>query len=150
MSRILLQSRYSGFYKVSKSYKLKTTNGDSKYLSDIISNTTLVLYINSNQCNSCIIDAIDKIESYLKNEPDMEYIIFSSGFSLRELKLKKRDNNLKVSIYSLNNRKNSFFNKMDEVGFPYYFTLNSNLEISNIFFPLKSSTDLEEKYFKSI
>ena len=90
MSRVLLQSRYSGFYRILKNYKLKTINGNSKYLKDIISNTTLILYINFNQCNSCIIDAFNKIESYLKNKPNMEYIIFSSGFNLRELKLKKK------------------------------------------------------------
>ena len=151
MSRVLLQSKYSGFYKISEKYKLKTINGDSKYLTNIVSNTTtLVLYINSNQCNSCIIDAIDKIENYLKTKPKMEYIIFSSGFSLRELKLKKRDYNLKGSIYSLGNEKLSFFNKMEEANFPYYFTINSDLEFSNVFFPFKSSSELEKKYFKLI
>lgn len=149
-ARVLLQSRYSGLIKIPENNKLKTIEGDLHYFTTVFSELNLVLYINSNQCDSCINDAINKVETYLKKHPEFKYVIISKGFSLRELKLMQVDRNIGAEIYSLANIELSFFNKMDEVQYPYYFIVNKNLEVSNIFFPIKSSSVLEDRYFKQI
>lgn len=149
-SRVLLQSHYSGFFKFSEDYNMDLINEDSKHVVDVFSGLTSVLYISSNQCTSCIDDAIDKMESQIMKYPNLENVIISNGFALRELKLMKTSRNIKAPIYSITNNKISFFNKMDKALFPYYFTVNSNLEVSNIFFPIKSSSILEEQYFKQL
>ncbi|TWO31561.1 hypothetical protein E1J38_013100 [Seonamhaeicola sediminis] len=149
-SRVLLQSRYSGLIKIPENNKLKTIEGDLHYFTTVFSKLNLVLYINSNQCDSCINDAIDKVENYLKKHPEFKYVIISKDFNLRELKLMQTNRNISTEIYSLTNTELSFFNKMDEVQYPYYFTVNSNLEVSNIFFPIKSSSILEVRYFEQL
>lgn len=146
-SRVLLQSRYSGHVKIPKNNKLKTIKGDLKCFTEVFLELNLVLYISSNQCDSCINDAIDKVETYLKKHPEFKYIIISKDFNLRELKLMQEDRNIHAEIYSLTDIELSFFNKY-EVQYPYYFVVNKNLEVSNIFFPLKSSSILEDRYFK--
>ncbi|GAA3560896.1 hypothetical protein [Snuella lapsa] len=149
-SRVLFQSNFSGFFNFSTDYYIQTINGDSKSIVDVFSDLTVVLYISTNQCTSCIDDSIEKIQERLKKHPNLEYIIFSSGFTLRELMLIKTNKKLKASIYSITNNRSHFFNKMDKALFPYYFTVNSNLEVSNIFFPQKSSSILEVRYFERL
>ncbi|GAL68875.1 hypothetical protein [Jejuia pallidilutea] len=149
-SRVLLQSRYSGLIKIPENNKLKNIKGSLQCFSIVFPESKLVLYISSNQCDSCINDAIDKVETYLKKHPEFKYVIISKGFSLRELKLMQTDRNINADIYALTNIELSFFNKMDEVHYPYYFVVNKNLEVSNIFFPIKSSSILEDRYFKQI
>lgn len=147
-SRVLLQSHYSGHINIPANYRLQNINGDLQYFTTVFSEINLVLYISSNQCDSCINDAIDKVETYLKKHPEFKYVIISKGFNLRELKLMRVDRNIRAEIYSLTNIELSFFNKMNEVQYPYYFVVNKNLEVSNVFFPMKSSSILEDRYFK--
>ncbi|MCR8667551.1 hypothetical protein NO995_07655 [Aestuariibaculum sp. M13] len=149
-TRVLLQSHYSGHIKIPENNKLQTVEGDLQYFAKVFSELNLVLYISSNQCNSCMNDAIDKVETYLKNHPEFKYVIISKGFSLRELKLIQTVRGINAEIYSLTNVELSFFKKMDDVQYPYYFTVNKNLEISNIFFPIKSSSILENRYFNKL
>lgn len=149
-SRVLLQSHYSGHIKIPESNKLKTIDGDLQYFTTVFTKLHLVLFISSSQCNSCINDAIDKVEAYLKEHPEFKYVIISKGFSLRELKLMQVDRNINAQIYALSNKEFAFFNKTDQVHYPYYFVVNKNLEVSNIFFPMKSSSIIEDRYFKQI
>lgn len=149
-SRVLLQAHYSGHITIPKNNKLKTIKGDLQYFTTVFLELNLVLYISSNQCNSCINDAIDKVETYLKKHPEFKYVIISKGFSLRELKLMQVDRNINAQIYALSNKEFAFFNKTDQVHYPYYFVVNKNLEVSNIFFPMKSSSIIEDRYFKQI
>jgi len=79
--------------------------------------------------------------------PNKEFVIISDGFSLRELKLMKSDRHINVSIYSLIKSKLPFFDKLDEAKYPYYFVVDNNLEVSNVFFPMKSSSIIEKRYF---
>lgn len=149
-SRVLLHSRFSGHIEIPENNKLKTIKGDLQYFTKVFSELNIVLYINSNQCDSCINDAIDKVEKYLKKHPEFNYIIISKGFNLRELKLMRANRNIHAEIYSLINNKIAFFNRMDEVQYPYYFLVNKSLEVSNVFFPIKSSSTLEDRYFKQV
>lgn len=150
ISRMLLQTNYSGYVKIPKEYSVQSITGKSKSVIDIFATKTLALYINSNQCDSCINDAINKIETYLKKHPEFKYMIISKGFNLRELKLMQIDRNINAEIYSFIDSDFSFFKKMDKVQFPFYFVIDQNLEVSNIFFPLKSSSIIEDKYFENI
>ncbi|WP_203257020.1 hypothetical protein [Hyunsoonleella ulvae] len=149
-SRVLLHSHYSGHVTIPKDNKLKNIKGNLEYFSKVFPESKLVLYISSNQCNSCINDAVNKVETYLKTHPKFKYVIISKGFSLRELKLMQTDRNIGAEIYALTDIELSFFNKMDEVQYPYYFVVNKNLEVSNVFFPIKSSSILEDRYFTKI
>lgn len=62
----------------------------------------------------------------------------------------KKDRNINAEVYSLYSKDFSFFNKMDEVSFPFYFVVDEKLEVSNVFFPMKSSSILEDRYFENI
>lgn len=149
-SRILLQTNYSGHVKIPEKYRIQSITGELKLAKDFFTIQTLVLYISSNQCNSCINDAINKVETYLQKQPEFKYVIISKGFGLRELKLMQTDRNINAKIYSLVTNDFSFFNKMDEVSFPFYFVVDENVEVSNIFFPMKSSSILEDRYFENV
>ncbi|APY12035.1 hypothetical protein BWZ22_12705 [Seonamhaeicola sp. S2-3] len=144
-SRVLLQSKYSGFFKFPDNYVLQSIEGNSKLVEDVFYDLTIVLYISSRFCDSCIEDSLAKIKNSGK-----KYIIVSNGFSLRELKLIKKEKEISAPMYSIMNNNISFYRNMENASYPYYFTIDEDLEVSNVFFPIKSSTNLEDRYFKQI
>ena len=45
---------------------------------------------------------------------------------------------------------NTFNIPVEELGFPYYFILNSNLQISNVFIPDKATPSITNIFLKSV
>lgn len=146
-SRVLLHSYYSGNYYLSEEFNLADTNGGLKIASEVFKKKSVILYLNSNYCHTCVDDAIAKMRNSKKKYSNIEFVVITRGYSLRELKLMQTNKNIQFPVYSVDNSKSSFLEKMKETPYPFYFVINDDLQVSNIFFPMKSSSILENRYF---
>lgn len=150
MSRVLLQTYYTGNCTLGKESRIRAIGdeGTISPIKDVLIENQVVLYISSSYCNTCVDDAISKMKSFLEKYPRMNFLILASGFSLRELSLIKEDRDINFPIFSVSDDDSSFFKKIRSSNYPFFFTIDKGFNISNIFFPMKKSIILENRYFK--
>jgi hypothetical protein len=142
-------SKYSGYFKFPKNYMLESIDGKNVSINDAFDKTRPVLYISSNNCNMCIYEFIKRFNRYYHKKSEIRYAVFANGFNKRELYILKQDHKIHGDVFVVNDELD-FFNTMDKAMNPFYFTINSDLEISNVFFPEKSTLFPDKIYFKNI
>ncbi|WP_111310036.1 hypothetical protein [Confluentibacter sediminis] len=145
---IELYSDFSGYYQFRKDYKITSINNNSLFLEDLIKKQTVVLFIDEFNCDSCVIDAISKME-YATNgllHLDLDYIIFASGYNMRNLRLLVSNKKVKTPVFKIE-EDSPFIRKMKKSERPFFFILDKNLEVSSIIFPQKNKINkLENRY----
>ncbi len=133
--------------RLSKSLKLITINRDTVLAKDELKNK-LVLRYNESNCRLCVdseIDILIKNVSLITNE----ICIVATYNKFRGIVVDKRrfvKNGLKnVKIYWVSSNLKIPIEKQNV---PYYFYLNSNLTLSNVFIPMKEYPELSQTYLK--
>lgn len=149
--RVLFHSMKSFSYSL-ENVKFKSTNDTSIVGEEILNDKNVVLYIDEGHCMSCIDEYILRLNTASRESESLNFFILSDGIKLRELLLMKNRLGIKVPIYSLLDKKDLiFFNKMsNKTDYPYYFSLDRHLNISDVFFPEKESSVLDKRYFKTL
>jgi len=145
-------SEYSGYYVFPKEFILRTMNGNNVFMKDIIKRPTLIIYMDQFQCRKCILDAVKEVQYRFNQEfKDLSPIIFVGNSNLREAKAFLESNKIKFNCYLTNINDSGFLDKMQKASFPYFFLINKNLEVSNIFFPsIITNSFLSKRYFNNI
>ncbi|NIJ46624.1 hypothetical protein FHR24_003119 [Wenyingzhuangia heitensis] len=112
---------------------------------------TYVLYIdNLKHCRPCIDTFIETFKKQSLLHPNLNYVLICKNFNEKELDILINDKNLELPIYTITNDKSFFLKMMDETSFPFYFTINNSLDISNVFLPSKKRPELNTIYFNNI
>lgn len=99
-----------------------------------------VFRLTTNGCNKCINPQIEFINNCSRSMRD-ELMIMASFGSDNEKKLYLKDKSYECYFLDFVDNEN-VLSRLDALFYPYYFILNEDLNISNIFFPL----DKADKY----
>lgn len=152
-NKLALQSDFSGYYKFRKNYPIRDSDGTNYSLSEIIKEPMLVLYVDRLNCTDCIIHLIKDIQLRMQKELDgLDIAIFAGNFKSRELNALIRSNTTAIQYYSIGTETSDFLRRMQKANKPYFFTINAECEVSNIYFPFESKqlSRLNDTYFTSI
>lgn len=129
---------------------LKDSLGNIEFIEDLIGRNNgkiLVCRFSQNYCNSCVESAIELFRKW------------TASFGIKRiLYLGNHRNNTilqqeillygipAVNVYNIS----SLRNPVEDVGYPYYFLLDSDMQISNVFFPDKATPQITKDYLKYI
>ena len=108
-----------------------------------IKSPLIVFRFSKLNCTDCIVESINIIKSFLSNKR-IKYIFISDYNNKRELGNFKRLNNIHEDVHNCNILIN------EEPSLPYFFILDSNLKVSDIFFPNDDFPELTNLYLKEI
>lgn len=136
--------------KLDKNLKLLTVDGDSVLVKDIFNNNKIVLKYSLLNCGACI-DAEYQVLRELSKNFDNELCIIAYYDRVRDLigdykKLKEIGLD-EVTIYLIPDDKLGV--PLDKQNIPYYFLIDNDLTMTNLFIPMKESPKLSINYLKS-
>jgi hypothetical protein len=77
---------------------------------------------------------------------DYKFIILVSDESLRSLLHFKNENFINYPIYII--EYDSLSIPLESLNFPYFFVVDKNFKVTNVFYPLTSMPELTEDYFR--
>lgn len=149
INTISIQSDFSGYYKFSEDFIVKDIDGKSLMLRDIINKSTIVLYIDRFQCQSCFVEEINELKERIKKDIiDIQPVIFAGNFQLRDFKALIKSEGVDIESYMVDCTQSDFLGKMCKSGHPYFFLIRDDYEVSNVFFSNnKTRPHLNERYF---
>lgn len=105
----------------------------------------LVLRIKEGQCQSCVIFSMLKLETFFRESP-LNIVVLANYHDLNSLKIANRVmNRNKTPFYNVRD-----FGVLDELNAPYFFILEKDLSITNVFVPEKAFPDVTNQYFDAI
>lgn len=131
--------------------KLVDIKGDSILLSNIITKRSIVLKYSVLNCGECVDSEFKVLEKNNLNFSD-EIIILTHYDRIRGLitayrKLEKMGLTKKIKLFMIPD--NELGVPLDKYNTPYYFTIDENYQLNNIFIPDKDNSELSEFYLKS-
>ena len=97
-------------------------------------------------CNACVDTLMKLVNKFSDEVGDDKVVILAQYANIRDYKNFVRINNIKHSIYQLQDS----LCKADELSIPYLFVLEDNMTISNFFLPRKEYPKITEQYLESI
>ena len=107
----------------------------------------LVYRFSKMHCESCIVSSIEILQKWCDSIGKIN-ILFLGNYSNNRIFQRTIPN------YSIGNMKvyntPAFNIPAEEKGYPYFFTLNRDLHISNVFFPNKAIPKITDKYLETI
>jgi len=134
--RIYLLSDNCCNRQLSAKTSLMDTNNNQIYPEQIINTPKIVFYANKFQCQSCVKEAFKEYIDRIKNRHLGKYaIVLAENYNKREINLMFDSHNFIIPVFILNSSLNSDLNKLGMIGKPYFFYINKNFEISNLWFP---------------
>jgi len=122
--------------------------GEKVFFSDLVKDrSVLVFRFSELNCEICVEEEIKRLKVLSKSIKNRLLFVTSYSFE-RYLYTFKRINNFKLPIYNIVPNKIKI--PVEELNIPYYFVLDSALNIHDIFVPEKTEPENTEKYFKDI
>jgi hypothetical protein len=117
-------------------------------LSEIMEHkSTLFFYFSEYNCNTCFEGEIRLLQSFYTN--GHFHVIILCAFELEDsFKIFLTINQVHVPIYRV--KQEALKLQLDDYGYPYYFLLNPELIVSDIYIPNKSSPELNKIYLEKI
>ncbi len=135
------QMEYQGEMLPIKS--LKNINNETEKVEDIFDKTTLVIFITPAFCSSCLTDIIEQLK---KNKSfDRKAIFLFSDFKYRDLLSMYKSWNVPILCYFDDSEERAFTNMTQSM-----FTVNNNLKVVDVFYPVYGAEELTERYLKLI
>ena len=109
----------------------------------------VILRISDQNCSVCVDAELEELENLQKKLTEKQVVVLASFENKRELRiLTEGVKKLGVPIFSI--RFDKVHLPIEEVNIPYYFMLDSDWSVSNVFIPKKSFPDLTNTYFNAI
>jgi thiol-disulfide isomerase/thioredoxin len=118
------------------------TTGLTCNLSSIIEQKLVIFNFSTTNCSHCYEFIIELLKSYQDNN----LIIIYNGNNIRDLKLLLKKHVFKVKVYYSPVIQKSFPSIIENL--PCFFTINRNLEINSVYFPLKNEVDFIKEYLR--
>ncbi len=118
---------------------------DSFAVSSLVNNGTKLFFrFKETDCTMCI----NKFMEVLKNIPDnfpMERLVILCGYeNFHEYRVFVTKNNMKMKVFNIDKLPGLITEEINE---PYFFVLNKELKIQNIYIPDKNNTENLNRYF---
>jgi len=133
-----------------KSVMIKDSSNIIKPLKDVFKNGQkyiLVCRFSKMHCESCVSSSIEKLRVWVDSKR-IDNVLFLGNY--QNNRIFKRT----VPLYGI--KEMNVFNSpslnipIDELGYPYYFVLDNDMRISNIFVPDKGTPNITYKYLTNI
>lgn len=122
--------------------------GNEKLLSEIIDGNKLVLRYSDLNCNTCIDEQINNLNSNTQQIGIENIILLTTYESYVHMQRFRKVNKIKFPIYNLGNELNK---DIEDLGLPYYFILNKdNFRINNMYIAMKEIPKLTSIYLEHI
>jgi len=122
---------------------------DNVTINDVLNGKDkLVLHIRPDFCNTCIIEAIEKIEKANQKFGIDNVIVLIQSDYYRQLIQTKSDYGIKNNAFGYKN--NELFKNLRFVNSPSFFVIKKNFYISNFFIPIEYNSDITYDYFDQI
>lgn len=135
-----------------KDFSIINEKKDTLLLSSLLYHSKLIYRFSELHCDSCIIHEFENLRKQIlaMGLDTNDVIILCHYQNPRNLSIFKRINKLQdFEIYNLLNN-NLGELEIDNVGYPYFFILNSKFKISNTFIPIKVANQRTDDYLKRI
>lgn len=123
---------------------------DTIQLSKLVKKKTLVFRFSEINCSSCITNEFSNIKKSNLISSTSDLLILASYQNPRNLLLFKRLNKLEgYKIYNINEEQLTPLKEIEEISIPYFFTIDQNGIIDDIFIPYKGDNTRTDKYLKA-
>lgn len=123
-------------------------SSDPFSISSLVDNDTK-LFFRFKETN-CII-CVNKFMEVLKNIPDsfpIEHLVILCGYeNFHEYRVFVTKNNMKMKVFNIDELPNLI---VEEINEPYFFVLNKNLRIQNIYIPDKNNAENVNRYLSCL
>jgi hypothetical protein len=135
--------------KTPDTYCVESQRG-GRLLSDMVKDKPLLIYkFSGNNCNTCYIDILTKLQSELPDNFGFDKIrALCSQLTERDLLILKRTYKIKFPIYIIPSK--SFDWIVEENNVPYFFVLCPDMKILHIYVPNKDYPELTQKYIEDV
>lgn len=159
-----IQERYKVFYyktfteRENEHYTLMSQNvysidGDSLSLDQLVASKHLILRYSFLSCFACLEKEFEIVFSEINNIPNIRnniIILVSNASFANILEIKKQmvQVSADIPIYSINTK--NFTVPLERSIIPYYFTLDSNLTLQNVFIPMKEFPSWTKDYLQNL
>jgi len=129
--------------RLDPSLSLKTEKSDSQLLHNVLDRTKLVLRYSELNCQSCLDAVLTQIQSNsnFSNENTLLLAYYKNPAYLYQF---KRMNRLRLPVYSIN--KTGL--PPDTLNIPYFYLLDKDLRVSNVFIPEEGDTAAVADYLR--
>ncbi len=111
-------------------------------IKSIINQPKLVLGLDQNMCSPCIYGVLEDLKKFF---PDCDYN--SNIIYIANIEQRFKDNYFNKKVVSFH-QKNAF--PLYEIGMPYFFILDEDLDVKMLFITDKASPELTQEYLKII
>ncbi len=120
-------------------------NGDTTNLSSLIKKDKVLIFLFSElNCSSCYENQLNILQNFFP-ESQSQIVILGSFLSFRNFKIKMSNLPQKLPIYYVQHR--AFDWEINDLGFPYFFILNSKLETSYFYIYNEEILEYNDQYF---
>ncbi|WP_320935182.1 hypothetical protein [Bacteroides nordii] len=127
--------------------RLYSEQGDSLCLMDIKKKRrTLVLRYSAHSCSTCVADLLGLIKSFIQENHNIEILLFTTFQTNEEMKKLYHINRFLPDIYNVY----SMDLPMEKELVPYFFLLDEDLRVLDIFIPHKELPHLTKRYLDKI
>jgi hypothetical protein len=107
----------------------------------------LVCRFSELHCQECVIYATIKLLNQSKTMGDINILFWGAYEHIKSLNIAKKHFGIQdMPVYNISNLNIP----AEELGYPYYFVLNSDLTISNVFIPDKATPSMTNNYLKMV
>lgn len=121
---------------------LKTANS----LAQIVTDTPILVFrFEEGQCQNCIVFGMLKLENHFQ-EISINTVVFANYSEHYPFKRMSRTLNRKrLPIYNVTD-----LGELDELKVPYFFILNRDLSVEDVFIPEKAFPEITNQYFEAL
>lgn len=129
---------------------IKDSLNNANPLKKVFDNTQkqmLVFRFSKRHCESCVVASMEVLQKWIGLIGDKNILILGNYKNNKIFQRTMKEYGIKYpNVYN----SESFDIPAEELGYPYFFVLNRNLEISNVFVPDKGLSKITTEYLKGI
>ena len=134
---------------IKNNFSVTDSSGKSISFSKLIRDKKVLVFRYSQlSCTSCVDVQLQRLEQFAKRIGFDRVIVLTTYTSIKELNMYKKVNNLSFDMYNI--PIGTLKTEMELSNTPYFFTVNINKHIENIFIPIKTIPELTEEYYSHI
>jgi hypothetical protein len=128
--------KYSG-RMIDSNLQVMSEFGEIKKLSLLNSENTMFFKYSKLSCNICVEQQMKILKLISQENINTKFILLTNYDDISNLYKFKRINNIELMFYNL--KENHMLPFLDSLNIPYYFTLQNNMMINELFVPEKKT-----------